>query len=350
MRAAALLALVSCGKKGDPLPPLRLVPAPAEGVTARQVGDRLRLGWKAPARNEDGTSEGVDLEGARVMRRVTDIPDVAPVPAQTPAPAPAPSPPPFRSEATLVFEVSSPKPGEAKGLDESVDPAWIGRRVEYAVVYVNRKGRESALSELATIDPVAALAPPGTPRAEAGNGFVALSWSPPPEAPASLGFSVHRRLEGAEDYTGAPLNPEPLAAPSFEDKTALFGVTSCYVVAAVLLPSGSISSLPSEEACITPEDRFPPETPSGLVAVPSSNAILLSWLEVDAPDRKGYRVYRRTSIAGPFELVAEVGETSYTDGNAASGEIYFYAVTAIDDAPGTNESPKSEVAEARRSP
>ena len=342
--------LVSCGKKGDPLPPLRLVPAPAEGVTLRQVGDRLRLGWKAPARNEDGTTEGVDLEGARVMRRVTDIPDVAPVPAQAPAPAPALSPPPFRSEATVVAEVSSPKPGEAKGLDESIDPSWIGKRVEYAVVYVNRKGREGAMSELARIDPVAALAPPGTPKAEAGDGFVALSWSPPPEAQASLAFSVHRRLEDAKDYPGAPLNPEPLSAPSFEDKTAVFGATSCYVVAAVLSPTGSISSLPSEEACITPEDRFPPEAPSGLVAVSSSDAILLSWREVEASGRKGYRVYRGASTAGPFELVAEVGESSYTDGSAAPGEIYFYAVTAIDDAPGTNESPRSEVAEARRSP
>jgi fibronectin type 3 domain-containing protein len=141
-----------------------------------------------------------------------------------------------------------------------------------------------------------------------------------------------------------------LSAASFEDGTAVFGATSCYVVAAVLPSAGSISSLPSEEVCITPEDRFPPGAPSGLVAVPSSDAILLSWRDVDAPDRKGYRVYRGASTAGPFEFVAEVAESSYTDGSAASGETYFYAVTAIDDAPGTNESPRSEVAEARRSP
>ena len=82
----------------------------------------------------------------------------------------------------------------------------------------------------------------------------------------------------------------------------------------------------------------------------SSDAILLSWREVEAPGRKGYRVYRGASTAGRFERVAEVTESSYTDGSAAPGEIYFYAVTAIDDAPGTNESPRSEVAEAKRSP
>jgi len=277
------------------------------------------------------------------MRRVVTIPAVPPAPTEgalteieaPAAQAPAPSPPPFQSEATVVAEVLSPKPGEAKGHDESIDAAWIGKRVEYALVYVNRKGRESPLSEIVRIDPMAALAPPGPPKAEARDGFVALSWSLPPEAPA---------------YPGAPLNPEPLSTPSFEDESAVFGVASCYVVSAVLPPPSQVESLPSEEACITPEDRFPPPAPSGLVAVPSGEAILLSWTEVEAPDRKGYRVYRGASPAGPFELVAEVTGTSYTDGSAASGETFFYSVTAIDDAPGINESARSEAVEARRSP
>jgi hypothetical protein len=188
-------------------------------------------------------------------------------------------------------------------------------------------------------------------KAEPGDGFVALSWSPPPppEAPESLSFSVHRRLENEASYPEAPLNPEPVSGTSLKDGTAVFGSTICYVVAAVL-PSSSISSLPSEEVCLTPEDRFPPAAPTGLVAVPSEEGILLSWREVDAPDRKGYRVYRGASPEGPFESLAEVTGTSYTDGAAAPGETLFYHVTAIDGAPGTNESPPSEVVEARRSP
>jgi hypothetical protein len=382
-------------------------------VVLRQVGDRLRLSWKAPARNQDGTSENVDLEEARILRRVIDIPappvtiedapgenaapgeppapsETAPpsqtqspgeplAPSETPAasetppasetapsagqaaaplepaeglaapPAPPP-PPPFQSEAVGVAQVDSAILGEPKFHEEPVDPSWIGKRVEYALVYVNRKGRESAPSEVVRIDPAPALAPPEALKAEAGDGFVALSWSPPPEAPASLAFTVHRRLQETPRYPEAPLTPEPLSAASFEDRTAVFGATSCYVVAAVPESSGSISSLPSEEVCLTPEDRFPPPAPSGLVAVPSSGAILLSWREVDAPDRKGYRVYRGASADGPFELLAEVADSSYTDGTAASGGTYYYAVTAIDDAPGVNESPRSEAAEARRSP
>ncbi|MGH9391407.1 MAG: hypothetical protein ACRD1Z_17510, partial [Vicinamibacteria bacterium] len=209
LQAAFLLSLIACGKKGDPLPPLRLVPAPAEELTLRQVGDRLRLGWKAPARNQDGSSENVDLESVRVLRRVMDVPAPPPAPAAespteepsaAPAAPPAPAPPPFRSEAVVVAEVDSLKLGETTGHEEPIDPSWIGKRVEYAVIYENGKGRESPLSDVAGIDPVAALAPTGPPKAEAGDGFVALRWSPPPEAPASLTFSVYRRLEEAKDY------------------------------------------------------------------------------------------------------------------------------------------------------
>lgn len=298
------------------------------------------------------------------MRRVIEIPVTPPPPppaeetpasseapaATTEAPPPAPPPAPFRSDAVEIARIPSAELGEFKVYEEAIDPAWIGKRVEYGVLYENGKGRESPLSAVARIDPVAALATPGAPKAESGDGLVALNWSAPEGAPASIGFSVHRRLETSPSYPEKPLNSEPLSTPSFQDKTAVFGATSCYVVAAVLSPPGSISSLPSEEVCITPLDHFPPPAPSGLVAVPGNEAILLSWRGVEAPDRKGYRVYRGASPDGPFEFVAEVTESSYQDKKAAPGERLFYQVTAIDDAPQTNESQPSEVVEARRSP
>ncbi len=329
-------------------------------MALRQLGDRLRLSWKAPARNEDGSSESVDLETARVLRRVIDVPPPAPPSEEPPAPEgtppneeaapPAPSPPPFQAEAIVVDEVDSSGLGETKLYEEPVDPAWIGKRVEYAVLYENRKGRESALSGIARIEPTNTLAAPGRPSAEAGDGFVALSWSGPAEAPAGLAFSVYRRLEDAMAYPDAPLNPEPLPVTTFEDRSAVFGASSCYVVSAVLEPPGTISSLPSEEVCITPLDRFPPAAPSGLVAVASEKAILLSWREVEAKDLKGYRVYRGASAEGPFAALGEVTQSSYTDESAPPGETSFYYVTAIDDAPGTNESSPSDVAEASLSP
>ncbi|HJS74236.1 MAG TPA: hypothetical protein VJ921_08125, partial [Vicinamibacteria bacterium] len=272
------------------------MPASAETVTVRQIGDRVRLTWRAPSRNEDGSSESVDLEKASVLRRVREVPPPAPAPppetseaspaepapapaepspseppapattsvpaqipegattqapeaappaSETPVPTPPAPPPPFRSEAIVVQEVDSSGLGELRSFEEPVDAAWIGKRVEYAVVYENRKGRESALSEVARVDTVRAIAPPAAPTLEAAPGFVAVKWSAPAEAPPGVAFSVHRRLSDAKAYPDAPLNPEPLSAPSFEDRSAVFGASLCYVVSAVLGPSANVSSLPS---------------------------------------------------------------------------------------------------------
>jgi hypothetical protein len=354
----ALLAVVSCGKKGDPLPPLRLVPAPPDELKLRQSGDRLQLTFRAPARNEDGSSDKVDLESARVMRRVREIPTAPEAPTETPEPSeeveaeaplgePAPAAPPFASEAVVASEIPSAEPGESKAHEELIDPAWIGKRVEYAVIYRNGSGRESARSEIVAIDPVAPLARPALLAAEAGDGFVSLRWSAPQEAPPAVAYAVFRRLE--EAYREAPLNAEPLSEPSFQDDSAVFGAENCYLVEAVLAAEGgaSISSLPSEEICIVPQDRFAPGAPGGLVAVPSEKGILLSWTDVDARDRKAYRVYRGESVDG-LALLAEVPDPSYTDETAPLGEKLFYAVTAIDSAPRLNESELSAIVEVLR--
>ena len=45
---------IACGKKGPPLAPLHLVPAPATEMSVRRVADRARLRFVLPSRNENG--------------------------------------------------------------------------------------------------------------------------------------------------------------------------------------------------------------------------------------------------------------------------------------------------------
>ena len=54
-----------------------------------------------------------------------------------------------------------------------------------------------------------------------------------------------------------------------------------------------------------------------------------------------------TTTASPAEDIIRV--PSYTDDTVASGE-YFYAVTAVDDAPAANESAHSELSEVTFTP
>lgn len=48
--------LAGCGKKGPPLEPLRLLPARVQDVRATRQGDRVRITFTIPNKNEDGTT------------------------------------------------------------------------------------------------------------------------------------------------------------------------------------------------------------------------------------------------------------------------------------------------------
>lgn len=459
----------ACGKRGDPLPPLRPFPGTAQGLTIRQVGDQITLTWQAPTQNTDGTIEKLELSEVEVRRRIIDIaalveeqtetiepeepgvlgsgetgaeesePELLPESeSQSPPPAAAasavgaanpaeavladdepasdtpdieeePQAPPipvlvipnFAPESRDVATLESVVPGETNSYSEQINPMWIGRRVEYAVVYTNRAGRRGARTTTVQIEPVAPLATPGQPAAETGDGFVALHWSVEPPEGAGLSatgveaspsyFSVFRRSESAATYPSRALNGEPLVEASFVDRSIAFGDRACYVVkqvaapppkpaesaeldqeaieespeaplptdvppavATVIVPeippiknSAPIESEPSPEVCLVPVDTFAPPSPVGLVAVRSGDDVLLTWTEVERPDISGYRVYRGESADGPF---ARLNETlsrvpTYTDNTVDAGATYYYGITAVDDAPAANESEMSELSD-----
>ena len=100
-------AFVACGKRGDPLPPLRPIPAPAEAFTIRQVGDVIRLEWTAPSANQDRTTENVLLRDVDIRRRIIDLPALI-------------------EEQTKIIEPKEPKePGEGEpgeGAKATIDP------------------------------------------------------------------------------------------------------------------------------------------------------------------------------------------------------------------------------------
>src|SRR5262245_50907763 len=59
---AVWLLLPACGKKGSPLPPLRLLPEMVKGLRAHQVGDRITVALQRPVHRTDGSPLGEDAE------------------------------------------------------------------------------------------------------------------------------------------------------------------------------------------------------------------------------------------------------------------------------------------------
>ncbi len=393
-RLALLVALglapAACGKKGDPLPPLRHVPARVEKLAIAERGGFIYLEWEAPRKTNHGSPK-VELKVAEILRRVLEQPRVkAELPEEEtpenkaepeereefvgPPLPPPPPPPPFREQAAVIATLEVPADGGPVSFRDPWDPSWEGKRVEYAVRHLNRRGAPSESSPVVAIDPVPPLTAPGGVEAAAADGFVRVTWR---EEPRGLfGFDLQRRSESGS-YPPSPLNPAPLRVARYEDRTAPWGVPICYQVKKVaglpppqgpdnteasapaeLSPEAELSRSPvviespeSAEACVTAIDVFAPPPPGNPVAVAATGGILISWKEVPVADLGGYLVYRATTAEGPFDLQNEkpLPVATYTDRRVQSGQVYFYAVSALDRTVPPNESARSQVVSARAS-
>ena len=72
----------------------------------------------------------------------------------------------------------------------------------------------------------------------------------------------------------------------------------------------------------------PSRPPTGLTLTPGDGRVLLTWQAPEQGEPNGYNVYRRTS-SGPWELIATVTGTSYSDDEVTNGQEYEYKVTGV---------------------
>jgi hypothetical protein len=185
------------------------------------------------------------------------------------------------------------------------------------------------------------------PPEPAPPGIDTLPSTPPvdqelPSAAASLTYQVYREdrpVVAAE--VGAvpaiservvklpvPMNLKPLTVTTATDAVD-FGRGRCYTVRA---QGNGVLSEPSPSVCVTPVDTFAPQSPRGLVAVPSDGAINLIWEPGAESDLGGYMVLRQ----GPGDdtlrqLTSDpVMEARYRDATVEPGQHYTYAVVAVD--------------------
>lgn len=232
LRTIAILLLLvfaaGCGKKG-PVQPLRQpLPAAPEALTVQQKGDRFLVAWRPPVRNQDG-SELKNLEKFRVYKMRYDLADDCPECRDTSV---------LLQEVDLDYLREVRRVGDRLYLwDTELEP---GFGYQYRIVPVNTKRREGApvILRLPFVNPPAA---PGGLAAEDHDRMVRLRWQPVTEAGAEaelLGYNLYRR-EGDEPFAFAPVNPEILAEPAFEDYGVENGRTYIYSVRAVIRLRGN---------------------------------------------------------------------------------------------------------------
>jgi predicted small lipoprotein YifL len=354
---AALAVLAACGKKGNPLPPARVIPNPTTDLAVAQRGNQLVLRFAYPQTTTAGaklpglaavevlamtrpvtagaelpivdvrefsaaarplaTLRGAELqsaiEGGQVVVRLP-LPEVPAAAAPAPAPAPAATPGP--TAGTLYV---------------------------YGVRTVAEGGEASAWSNLARLLPQPPPAPPTNLRLEPRARGVELTWSA--DGPTVAGFAVFRRPAASRSW-GEPLATLPADARSYLDESARYGERYIYAVTSLGAQEPRVESGFGEEQEVSYEDRFAPAPPEDLVALPQTGAVSLVWQPSPDVDAKGYLVYRQDPGTDFRQLTPEpIAELKYADSGLTGGLLFRYRLTAVDAA--GNEGPPTPIVEAQ---
>lgn len=331
--AAVVLLAVSCGKKGPPLPPLRLSPPAVTDVTARrtpaQVQVRVRVpgaeaGTTLPAdrieiyrRFGDGSETPPDaaalLQSEYLWRSITVTPD---------------------DEGALPAAVGSD--GWLTAIDQ--DPIATGNAAAYVAVAVADRDRRGPSSPLVEVPASAAVSPPQGVTVDYDARQLTVTWSP---ADPGLQFEV---ISSTPDgLPGALLTPEPIDASSWSTAVSM-GREWCVVVRAIQVNGRVVLESPAAgPVCETPVDRFAPPPPANLVAAVAAGGVSLVWSPVAAPDLGGYLVLRGDGPDGTLLRLtdAPIADTSWRDTTVTPGSTYTYAVVAVDRAEPPNVSAES---------
>jgi hypothetical protein len=355
--AAACLA-AACGKVGPPQPPLGRAPSRPSQIAAVQVGPLIRLSWLAPhldlREKHDSAIRRADVYRLRQAR------DQSPVSL----------PDDFEAAADIVgFLDYDALKTQLTGADQLVFEDRLdlsqanllaNTRFQYAVRYVDARGRPQVFSNIVSVEPVPGIArPPTALAATQQQDQVILTWTPPAEnidgsVPAQvIGYNVYRAKPNADRF-GRPVNDKLLTDPTFVDRNFLYQTPYVYVVRSVSQgPDQPVESSDSDRLAVTAKDTFPPSAPTNVTVASAGGVVSLFWPTNPESDVAGYYIYRADGEAGataPWTRLTDkpITRTTYRDDRARLGARYSYRITAIDRY--GNESQPSTVVTETASP
>lgn len=368
-----LAASPGCGKRGDPLPPLRIVPQPVTELRLSQRGAALETSFVAPRLATDGSRLGVIEVELLKTSQEGDFEKLAIRTSERVAPGEAivksePLPPPgtvvrvaarasakgrTSNRTPVVTLVAQPLPLAPQMLTSELTPTglvlrWVAPNPPPPVPEPAPQATPTVpASPTAAPTPTAPL-PATTASPTPPSPSPSTSPSPTPQptpTPPVRGFWVYRRAK--DGVYARPLQDDILTATQYEDRSVLPGEEWCYVVRFLASKQPLVESASSSEACAAFKDIAAPAAPIGIAMVLRADGVEVSWSPSSDGDLAGYRVYRAAPPGEPPLRVAEVSteQTSIKDVSARRGVVNVYTVTALDKA--GNESPASRPVQVR---
>jgi hypothetical protein len=336
-----LTCLLSCGKKANPVIPVRVTPNGVENLSYQIKGESLLISWTIPVQNSDG-SPLTDLKGFSVRKGEWPTKDYCPTC-------------PDQFQETLWIDLKGPELPDIR-----VDPDQVqltfkhlnpGRTYFFQVTAVTKKEAASKPSKTLHLPWELPLKPPSGFQVKSEPRGLVFSWNPssslidgsPPEG--LKGYILERKTEKGP---WQKVNEEPIPTNSYTDSGLQEGVHYSYRLKALrLVQGGLLESEVSEEKSIVYTRSFPPPAVQELIAFLSSKGVELRWQEIEGLTPSGYHIYRRTkSERTPKRITtASVTDTIFEDQRVTPGTTYFYSISAVGLAPALLEGPRSKEVE-----
>jgi predicted small lipoprotein YifL len=305
--------MAACGQKGPPLAPLHLVPASVSAPAARRIGDKVRLRFVLPNRNENGPGP-LDLDRVEIY-------------AMTVGPDGEPSPGEVMSEAHVIGQIpvrpvleegqepapaeSRPEPGTPVTFDEELTAAKVkAEPVKTPAKPVVPKPGAAAAVPPAAGAPAPPTAAPPAPTTAAPAPPTAAPTAPPTAAPA------------AQPPATAAVPPATAAAPAVAAAPVRTYARRIYMARGVTRRGrpGSASTPLS-----IPLVDLPP-SPKEVKARVTEKALILEW---DAAEKAtGYNVYAGDDVVQPINNSALTAPTFEHPG-VGFGQEQCYRVRSI---------------------
>lgn len=341
------LPFLSCGKKGEILPPLARIPQAPENVQIAQKADQIVLTWRNPLAYEDGST----LSSIEKIEIWLFAGSAAEEEAMTGMPVED-----FERSAALLTTIAGEnvqdyavREGPSKGqMVFSYELSGKDSREKKYIfgIRIKEKRRYSSFSDLVSLKPMVLPMPPTGVEATVFTDRIEVRWKPPLEnrdrsSPANLtGYNIYRSEgEGESRRLNADLiKTEKYSDTNFQfDRRYRYFVRTSATEASPFLESGD-----SQEVEVQPKDTFPPRPPQGLISVAGQDLLSITWDANTEDDLAGYRVWRKEEGTAEFLLLTPdpIKENAYSDRSVKSGATYVYFITAVDRS--GNESPRSE--------
>jgi hypothetical protein len=307
--AVAVGGLAGCGKKGDPEPPLRVIPKAAGDLTAEQRGTQVILRFAYPRTTTAGAAlPGIDLlEVFEVARPLPEPPETPPLTqpmGEVAEPEAAAGEPPAAAAESAEPEGDEGPPASAAPAEQAPQPG-----------------------------PVTEPPPGGAPTIAEAE----LRNAAEPPTPPAVPLPLDAREFTATAQQVLALTGEEIAAVSSGDRLTLRLPVAVpeqpearwYAVRTTV---GRETSGFSNQAVAVVE--APPPAPSGLELEARAEGVEVRWSATPAAGGEplAFQVYRREATEREFDAAvatAGPGERQALDGGARFGQRYVYGVTAV---------------------